>query len=84
MYELQQAHQVTQQVGAEKIAYVNVQQQVLKTNGGKLMETVKGNLNCDLLWTVSTSINIEILKGNTIQIIFTAPTEVGLGAMWNQ
>ena len=50
MYELQQAHQVTQQVGAEKIAYVNVQQQVLKTNGGKLMETAKGDLNSDLLY----------------------------------
>ena len=62
MYELQQVHQVTQQVGGEKIAYVNVPLQALKTNGGKLMETAKGDLNSDLLYKSQLIIDIEILK----------------------
>ena len=42
MQELQQAMETQVQVGAEKIVYVNVPLPVLKTNGGKHMEIVKG------------------------------------------
>ena len=42
MQELLQAMEIQVLVGAEKIVYVNVPQPVLKTNGGKHMEIVKG------------------------------------------
>ena len=42
MQDLQQAMETQVQVGAEKIVYVNVPLPVLKTNGGKHMEIVKG------------------------------------------
>ena len=42
MQELQQAMEIQVLVGDEKIVYVNVPQPVLKTNGGKHMEIVKG------------------------------------------
>ena len=43
MQELQEVIHQAHQVGAEKIACVNVQRLALRTNGEKRMETVKGN-----------------------------------------